>query len=277
MTESLEGRVFVVTGGGSGIGRAVATRLVGLGATVVVAGRRAHLLDAVVTEVECAGGQALAVPTDVRQPDQVDALVARAVERFGRVDGLVNNAAGNFVVPAEKLTANGWRAVVDIVLNGTWFCTSAVARELIAAGRPGAILNVVATYAWTGHPGTVHSAAAKAGVVTMSRTLAAEWARYGIRVNCVAPGPTTTEGAGAALWATPEDHARVLSSVPTGRFASPDEIADLCGLLLSDRAGYVTGEVLTVDGGQSLGRQFYGPPLAPATPNGAATPAVSRP
>jgi NAD(P)-dependent dehydrogenase (short-subunit alcohol dehydrogenase family) len=276
MTESLEGRVYVVTGGGSGIGRAVATRLVGLGAAVVVAGRRPHLLDAVVTEAERAGGRVLAVPTDVRQPDQVDAMVARALERFGRVDGLVNNAAGNFVVPAEKLSANGWRAVVDIVLNGTWFCTSAVGRELIAAGRPGAILNVVATYAWTGHPGTVHSAAAKAGVVTMSRTLAAEWARYGIRVNCIAPGPTTTEGAGAALWATPEDHARVLSSVPTGRFASPDEIADLCGLLLSDRAGYVTGEVLTVDGGQSLGRQFYGPPLAPATPNGTATPAASR-
>jgi NAD(P)-dependent dehydrogenase (short-subunit alcohol dehydrogenase family) len=271
VTESLEGRVFVVTGGGSGIGRAVALRLVDLGAAVTVAGRRSHLLDGVVAEAEQRGGVALAVPTDVRQPDQVDALVARTVERFGRVDGLVNNAAGNFVVPAEKLSANGWRAVVDIVLNGTWFCTSAVGRELIAAGRPGAVLNVVATYAWTGHPGTVHSAAAKAGVVTMTRTLAAEWARHGIRLNCVAPGPTTTEGAGAALWATPEDHARVLSSVPMGRFASPTEIADLCGFLLSDRAGYVTGEVITVDGGQSLGRQFYGPPLASAAPIGNAT------
>jgi NAD(P)-dependent dehydrogenase (short-subunit alcohol dehydrogenase family) len=277
VTESLEGRVFVVTGGGSGIGRAVGSRLVDLGAAVVVAGRRPHLLESVVDEVTQRGGQALAVPTDVRQPDQVDALVARTVERFGRVDGLVNNAAGNFVVPAEKLSANGWRAVVDIVLNGTWFCTSAVGRELIAAGRPGAILNVVATYAWTGHPGTVHSAAAKAGVVTMSRTLAAEWARYGIRVNCLAPGPTTTEGAGAALWATPEDRARVMSSVPMGRFAAPDEIADLCGLLLSDRAGYVTGEVLTVDGGQSLGRQFYGPPLSPAAANGNPAAAGSRP
>ncbi|MDG4825271.1 SDR family oxidoreductase [Asanoa sp. WMMD1127] len=264
--ESLEGRVFVVTGGGSGIGRCVALRLAELGAAVAIAGRRAEKLDAVAAEVAAHGGQALAVPTDVRQPDQVDALVGRALDRFGQVDGLVNNAAGNFVVPAEKLSANGWRAVVDIVLNGTWYCTSAVGRALIESGRPGAILSVVATYAWIGHPGTVHSAAAKAGVVTMTRTLAAEWARYGIRLNCIAPGPTTTDGAGAALWATPEDHARVLSSVPAARFAEPAEIADLCGLLLSDRAGYVTGEVLTADGGQSLGRQFYGPPLNAPVP-----------
>jgi hypothetical protein len=154
--------------------------------------------------------------------------------------------------------------VVDIVLNGTWHCTSAVARELIAAGRPGAVLNVVATYAWTGHPGTVHSAAAKAGVVAMTRTLAAEWARYGIRLNCIAPGPTLTDGAGSALWSSPEEYDAVLASVPMRRFAEPAEVADLVGLLLSDRSAYVTGEVLTMDGGQSLGRQVYGPAVVPA-------------
>ncbi|PZM96350.1 MAG: 2,4-dienoyl-CoA reductase [Actinobacteria bacterium] len=263
--ESLEGRVFVVTGGGSGIGRAVALRLVELGAAVTVAGRRADKLNAVVAETERRGGRMLAVPTDVRQPDQVEAMVARTVEHFGQVDGLVNNAAGNFVVPAERLSVNGWRAVVDIVLNGTWYCTSAVGRQLIASGRPGAILSVVATYAWLGHPGTVHSAAAKAAVVTLTRTLAAEWARYGIRLNCIAPGPTATDGAAAALWANPEDRDRVLASVPMGRFAEPAEVADLCGLLLSDRARYITGEVLTVDGGQSLGRQIYGTPLGQVT------------
>lgn len=265
MSETLKDRVFIVTGGGSGIGRAIALRLVELGALVTVAGRRADKLNDVVNEAGRRCGRMLAVPTDVRHPDQVEALVRSAVEHFGQLDGLVNNAAGNFVVPAERLSVNGWRAVVDIVLNGTWYCTSAVGRQLIQSGRPGTILSVVATYAWLGHPGTVHSAAAKAGVVTLTRTLAAEWARYGIRLNCIAPGPTATDGAGAALWANPEDRDRVLASVPLRRFAEPDEIADLCGLLLSDRASYITGEVLTIDGGQSLGHQIYGTPLEQMT------------
>ncbi len=264
--EDLSGRAYLVTGGGSGIGAAVAVRLAALGADVAVAGRRREKLDEVVEQITRAGGNALACPTDVRDPGQVDATVAATVDRFGRIDGLVNNAAGNFVTPAEKLSPNGWRAVIDIVLNGTWNCTSAVARELIAARRPGAILSVVATYAWTGHPGTVHSAAAKAGVVTMTRTLAAEWARYGIRLNCIAPGPTETDGAGAALWATPEESTRVRNSVPMGRFAQPAEIADLAGFLLSDRAGYITGDVMTADGGQALGRQVYGPPVIAREP-----------
>jgi NAD(P)-dependent dehydrogenase (short-subunit alcohol dehydrogenase family) len=260
-TEDLTGRTYLVTGGGSGIGAAVALRLAALGAQVTVAGRRKDKLDEVVDEIARRGGTALAQPTDVRDPENVQSTVAAVLDRFGRIDGLVNNAAGNFVTPAEKLSANGWRAVIDIVLNGTWNCTSAVARELIAARRPGVVLSVVATYAWTGHPGTVHSAAAKAGVVTMTRTLAAEWARYGIRLNCIAPGPTSTEGAGAALWATQQESERVLNSVPMRRFAAPSEIADLAGFLLSDRASYVTGDVLTADGGQSLGRQVYGPPV----------------
>jgi len=189
--------------------------------------------------------------------------VAAAVRTYGRIDGLVNNAAGNFVCPAEELSGNGWRSVIDIVLNGTWNCTSAVGRDLISAGRSGTILSVIASYAWTGHPGTVHSASAKAGVLTMTRTLAAEWARHGIRLNCIAPGPTTTEGAGAALWATEQERASVLASVPMRRFAEPEEIAGLAGFLMSDRAGYITGEVLTADGGQSLGAQIYGPRVVP--------------
>ncbi|WP_231331060.1 SDR family oxidoreductase [Actinomadura graeca] len=259
--ESLAGRAFLVTGGGTGIGAATALRLAGLGASVTVVGRRKEPLETVAAEVARRGGDALAHTADVRDPDAVDAAVEAAVDRFGRIDGLVNNAAGNFVAAAEDLSPNGWRAVVDIVLNGTWNCTSAVARRLIDTGRPGSFVNVVATYAWTGHPGTVHSAAAKAGVVTMTRTLAVEWARYGIRLNCIAPGPTETDGAGSALWAAPEDRERVVSSVPLRRFAGAEEIGDLTGFLLSDRAGYVTGAVLTADGGQSLGRQVYGPPI----------------
>jgi NAD(P)-dependent dehydrogenase (short-subunit alcohol dehydrogenase family) len=264
LDEDLTGRAYLVTGGGSGIGAAIAVRLAAQGAAVTVAGRRKEPLDEIVDRIAHRGGSAHAQPTDVRDPEQAELAVKATTERFGRIDGLVNSAAGNFVVPAASLSPNGWRAVIDIVLNGTWNCTSAVGRELIAAGRPGTILNVVAAYAWTGHPGTVHSAAAKAGVVTMSKTLAVEWAPHGIRVNCVAPGPTLTEGAGAALWATPEERESVLGSVPMGRFVEPDEVAGLASFLMSNRSGYITGEVLTADGGQSLGKQIYGPPVVPA-------------
>ncbi|MFD5586577.1 SDR family NAD(P)-dependent oxidoreductase, partial [Streptomyces sp. NPDC127063] len=163
------GRTYLVTGGGSGIGRAIALALAAAGARPVVAGRTPERLDETVALVEKAGGSALAVPTDVRDPQAVDTLVAAAVDRYGRLDGLVNNAAGNFVAPGIDLSPNGWRAVVDIVLNGSYYCTRAVARRLREQGDGGAILSVIATYAWHGHPGTVHSAAAKAGVLAMTR------------------------------------------------------------------------------------------------------------
>ncbi|MGI5326971.1 2,4-dienoyl-CoA reductase [Actinomadura nitritigenes] len=263
-TEPLAGRVYLVTGGGSGIGASIASQLAQLGARVAVAGRRQDKLDQTVARIAELGGQADTYPLDVRDPDQVANTVAAIAEHSGRIDGLVNNAAGNFVCPAEDLSANGWRSVIDIVLNGTWNCTSAVGRHIINARHPGVILNVIATYAWTGHPGTVHSATAKAGVLTMTRTLAVEWARHGIRLNCIAPGPTSTAGAGAALWGTDEERERVLASVPMRRFADPDEIAGLAAFLMSDQASYVTGEVLTADGGQALGKQIYGPAVVPA-------------
>ena len=274
--ESFEDRAYIVTGGGSGIGRSIALRLVQAGAHVAVVGRTQSRLDEVVKAAGRDGGVVRPVIADVRDPDAARVAVDAVVAEFGRIDGLVNNAAGNFVCAAEDLSTNGWRAVIDIVLNGTWNFTSAVGRELIAAGRPGAILSVVASYAWTGHPGTVHSAAAKAGVVTMMRTLAVEWARFGIRANCIAPGPTTTEGAGAALWATDEAKARVLESVPAGRFATPEEIADVAAFLMSDRSSYISGDVLTVDGGQSLGRQVYGAPIAETSKFGMASPVAGR-
>ncbi|MFP1625214.1 SDR family oxidoreductase [Streptomyces sp. 5K101] len=188
----------------------------------------------------------------------MDTLVTAAAERFGRLGGLVHNAAGNFVVPGIDLSPGGWRAVVDIVLNGSYYCTRAVARRLRDQGTGGSILSVIATYAWHGHPGTVQSAAAKAGVLAMTRTLAVELAPLGIRLNCIAPGPTQTAGAGAALWATPEAREEVLATIPAGRFADPAEIADASLFLLGDGASYLTGECLTVDGGQWLGKQVYG-------------------
>lgn len=251
------GQVALVTGGGSGIGRGIALRYAAGGGTVVVLGRRLEPLEETVRLAEAYGVSAAAVACDVRDSDAVTAAVDSVVANHGRIDALVNNAAGNFVCPAEDLSPGGWRAVVDIVLNGSFYATLAAAQHMLPAGR-GAILNVIATYAWHGHPGTVHSAAAKGGVVAMTRTLASEWGGRGVRVNCIAPGPTETEGAGAALWPTDEDRTRVLGTVPAGRFTTPEEVAESAAFLLDHRrAGYVNGDVLTVDGGQWLGKSVY--------------------
>lgn len=253
------GRVAVVTGGGSGIGRAVAVRYGAAGGTVAVVGRREEPLAETVRQIDEAGGRGLAFTCDVRDPASVESVIDTVAEDEGHLDVLVNNAAGNFVVPGEELSPNGWKAVIDIVLNGTFYGTRAAAKHMLPAGR-GAILNTIATYAWHGHPGTVHSAAAKAGVVAMTRTLAVEWAARGVRLNCIAPGPTETEGAGAALWPNDDARAHVLASVPADRFTTPGEVAESAAFLLSDRAAYITGEVLVVDGGQWLGKSVYTDP-----------------
>ena len=258
---SFDGRVALVTGGGTGMGRAMALEFARLGAAVVVAGRRPDPLAETVTLIESGGGRALAHATDVRQPDQVDALVAAAVERFGRVDVLVNNAAGNFVARAEDLSPNGWRAVVSIVLDGGFLCARAAGRQMIEQGEGGAIVSVLASYAWTGGPGTAHSAAAKAGLLALTRTLAVEWAPHRIRVNTITPGPTDTEGAGAALWPDEEDRRRVAATVPLGRLASVEEIAWWTTALCSRYADYITGANLTIDGGHWLEQTGYLPAL----------------
>jgi NAD(P)-dependent dehydrogenase (short-subunit alcohol dehydrogenase family) len=260
---TLAGKAAIVTGGGSGIGRALALELARLGAAVSVAGRRLEPLEETVALIERAGGRALAQATDVREPDQVDDLVNATAAAFGRVDILVNSAAGNFVVKAEDLSPNGWRAVVSIVLDGGFLCSRAAGRRMIEQGEGGAILSVIASYAWTGGPGTVHSAAAKAGIVAMTRTLAVEWAQHGIRANCICPGPTETEGAGAALWPTEEDRARVEATVPLGRLATAEEVASWGVALCTPFADYITGETLTIDGGHWLEQESYMPAWRP--------------
>lgn len=257
-TTEFQGKVALVTGGGSGIGRGIAERYAAGGGDVVVLGRRIEPLQETARLVEKYGVRAGVVSCDIRDATAVTEAVDGVVRDFGRIDSLVNNAAGNFVVPAEDLSPNGWKAVIDIVLNGTFYATRAAAQHMLAA-RSGSVLNVIASYAWHGHPGTVHSAAAKGGVLAMTRTLASEWGSRGVRINCISPGPTETEGAGAALWPTDEDRRRVLASVPAGRFTTPAEVAESAAFLLDDRrASYVTGDALSVDGGQWLGKVVYG-------------------
>src|SRR3990172_3824972 len=253
---TLQGQVAIITGGGTGLGRAMALEFARLGAKLVLASRSAEHLEPTAAELRQKGAEVLAVPTDIRDPAQVDRMVQATKERFGQIDILVNNAAGNFVCKAEDLSPNGWRAVVDIVLNGSFFCSRAAGREMIASGRGGKILSVLATYCWTGGPGTAHSAAAKAGVLAMTRTLAVEWAQHKIRVNAITPGRVETEGAGSKLWGTPEARAKMLAQIPVGRMGKPQEIARGASFLVSPYADYVNGENLTMDGGAWLGKGF---------------------
>lgn len=246
-------RVVLVTGGGTGLGRTTAERFAALGARLVLASRKREHLEPAAAALSAAGAEVLVVPTDVTRPGSVDALLEQALARFGQVDVLINNAAGNFVCPAEELSPAGFKVVIDIALNGVFYCSRAIGRHMLARGS-GRIVNVVAAYAWTGGPGTIHSAAAKAGVVALTRTLAVEWGGRGLRVNAVCPGFFESDGARERLWPDPEIARRMAASVPVNRFAERGEIADAIAFLASPFADYINGEVLVVDGGQHLGK-----------------------
>ena len=252
--ETFAGQVAVVTGGGTGIGFGIAEMLGRHGARVVLAGRNPEHVHPAAERLQAEGISAIGVPTDVRQPDQVDQLMQQAQAKFGGLHLLVNAAAGNFTVDAEKLSVNGFNAVVASVLHGTFYCTRAAGLAMMAAGHGGSIVSIVASYAWMGGPKNLHSAVAKAGVVTLTRTLAVEWAEKGIRVNAVCPGPTDTEGARAGLWPDDASAARLLAKIPRGRFGTVEEVANAAGYLLSPYADFITGDVLVIDGGEWLGK-----------------------
>ena len=244
----LKDKTFVITGGGTGLGAEMARRFAELGAHCVLLGRRRDKLDEVAGQIAQAGGKASAFSCDVRDL----AAVQKVAGEVGPVDGLVNNAAGNFLAAAEDLSANGFKSVVDIVLNGTFHCCSAFGRRMIEGGKGGAILNIVTTYAWTGSAFVLPSACAKAGVLVLTRSLAVEWAAYRIRVNAIAPGPVPTEGAFSRLMPDPSIEETARNRIPLKRFGTPREIADAAVFLMADQSGYITGDCLTVDGGEWL-------------------------
>jgi NAD(P)-dependent dehydrogenase (short-subunit alcohol dehydrogenase family) len=249
----LEGKVVLVTGGGSGLGLSMAKRFASLGAKVAITGRSAERLEGAAGQIDATGQRVHTVPCDVRDFAQVEAMAASVAERFGGIDVLVNNAAGNFLAATEDLSPGGFNAVVQTVLYGTFNATLAIGRRMIEAGKGGSVLNIVTTYAWTGSAFVIPSAAAKAGVLAMTRSLAVEWATYGIRSNAIAPGPFPTEGAWSALMPTPEMEAEAKARIPLGRFGEHDELTNLAAFLVSDGSGFINGEVVTIDGGEWIG------------------------
>ena len=261
-----DGQVALVTGGGSGIGRGIADTLATLGAHVVLASRKQERVDAAAAEIRAAGGKASGVAVDVREPERVQQMVAAVKEQHGRLDLLVNNAAGNFYAPSESLSANAWKSVIEIDLYGTFFCSQAVLPVMREQGG-GAIVNISMTLHYRGWPLMAHATAAKAGIDALTRTLALEWARDRVRVNAIAPGPIPTEGVRKAFTPPPtadgvpdvfavekamDSYAK--KAIPLQRWGAPADIGGMVAYLASPAGGWITGAIMVVDGGEWLAK-----------------------
>ncbi|MEC7778899.1 MAG: SDR family oxidoreductase [Candidatus Neomarinimicrobiota bacterium] len=249
----LNGQTIVITGGGTGLGKSMSRRFGELGANIVISGRRKEKPEETADEFSKLGINVLTCPGDVRKLEDVELMTSQAIDKFGKIDGLLNNAAGNFISPTEMLSPNAFKVVIDIVLMGTWNCTSTIGKEMIK-NKKGNVLSIVTTYAWTGSPYVVPSAAAKAGVLAMTRSLAVEWGKYNIRFNAIAPGPFPTKGAWSRLMPPGfEDFEDGMKNkIPMKRFGERHELENLASYLMSDGSAYINGEVVTIDGGEWL-------------------------
>lgn len=252
--DSMKGKTIIITGGGTGLGKSMGKYLLEIGANLVISSRKMPILEQTAHELqEQTGGKVLPVSCDIRNYDEVEQVIKAAQAEFGDISGLLNNAAGNFISPTERLSHRAFGIVLDIVLKGTSNFTLAIGKNWIDKKIGGTILNIVTTYAWTGSGYVVPSACAKAGVLAMTRSLAVEWAKYGIRTNAIAPGPFPTEGAWSRL--LPGDLKEKFDPtnfVPLKRVGEHQELANLAAYLLSDYSAYVNGEVVTIDGGEWL-------------------------
>ncbi len=251
---AFKGKTIVITGGGTGLGKSMGKYLLELGANLVITSRKKEVLEKTAAELELqTGGQVLAVACDVRKYEEIENVLREAENRFGQIHGVVNNAAGNFISPTERLSHRAFDIVVDIVLKGTYYMTLAAGKHWIAKKQPGTFLNIVTTYAWTGSGYVVPSACSKAGVLALTRSLAVEWAKYKIRSNAIAPGPFPTDGAWSRL--LPGDLVKRFdpaARIPLKRVGDHQELANLAAYLLSDYSAYINGEVITIDGGEWL-------------------------
>lgn len=252
--EALKNKTIIVTGGGTGLGRSMGKYFLELGANLVITSRKKDVLDKTAGELTReTGGKVLAVPCDVRKYEEIENVIKSAEAHFGGIHGVVNNAAGNFISPTERLSHRAFDIVVDIVLKGTYYTTLAAGKHWISRKQPGVFLNIVTTYAWTGSGYVVPSACGKAGVLALTRSLAVEWAKFNIRSNAIAPGPFPTEGAWSRL--LPGELAKKFDPaqrVPLKRVGEHQELANLAAYLISDFSSYVNGEVITIDGGEWL-------------------------
>jgi NAD(P)-dependent dehydrogenase (short-subunit alcohol dehydrogenase family) len=252
--DALKGKTIFITGGGTGLGKSMTAFFLKAGANAIIASRKEDVLNKAAEELKAeTGGEVLAVPCDVRNYQEVENVISKGIERFGNIDVLVNNAAGNFISPTERLSNKAFDIIVDIVLKGSYNCTLALGKHWIENKIKGTVLSIVTTYSWTGSGYVVPSACAKAGVLALTRSLASEWGKYGIRLNAIAPGPFPTEGAFSRLF--PENLVSLVDPVkriPLKRLGEHHELANLASYLISDFSSYVNGEVVTIDGGEWL-------------------------
>eukprot|EP01135_Chromosphaera_perkinsii_P006622 Nk52_evm24s554 gene=Nk52_evmTU24s554 len=262
-----DGKVALVTGGGTGLGKGMTTKLSELGCKVVISSRKIDVLTQTANEISSkTGNEVYPVACDVRDPEAIKKMVDAVEEKWGLPDVVINNAAGNFVSPSEKLSANAWKTVVDIVLNGTAMVTLETGKRMIAAQKPGTFVNITTTYAAAGSPFVTPSAAAKSGVEALSKSLSAEWGRHGIRMNCIAPGPIETKGAFSRLDPTGQFKKLMKTRLATQRLGEVDELANFATYLASDYSAWVSGTVINFDGGETclIGGEFS--PLLQVTP-----------